>query len=361
MTGQKSKTATARFPAYGWAWPKGGRHLLLKAAILPDPEAAAGAFLEWHETIDFERVMMAEQRLLLPIARRALGHLLSKNVQARLAGVERMLWTHSMVCLRAAEPGLAALVAAGIEVMIFKGAARTAVDATALRGRFASDIDMLVRRADYDKALQVLHDMGWALETHGMRIDVARSIGVNLRNDKGGEIDLHKYPFHQVIDQDVTSEALWQRSGSHTFLNQTVQVPAATDQLMLAIAHGGVDGHETSDWLVDCALLIGSGEVDWDLFEALCKQRRLAAHAAIVLSYLSEQLEIDVPGPALERLKRSGKSAPFYMWAALFQSHPKREHTRLGDMGRGISRGCRQMKKARAVMRAERDFHQHGS
>ena len=341
----------ARFPAYGWAWPRGGLHQLLEAAILADLGRAADSFRHWRASHDLVNdVAFAEQRLLVAISARLPTGLLSGPARALLSGLERMLWSHSTVALRAAAPALALLREAGIEMMVFKGAARSAIDMRALRGRYASEIDLLVRRRDFPRALDVLAAAGWTGGGHP-RLD--RLTGINLKGGGRGEIDLHKYPYHQALAADVDGADLWARSSEHVFLGHTVRVPSPTDRLVMAIAHGGIDAHRHSDWLVDAALLVREGGVAWELFERLCRERGVLAHAAIALGYLHHRLAVPVPASVLARLESGGRRSTLHLWGALLQARPKREHSPLGALGRGVARGFRQVARARSLARIE--------
>lgn len=346
-------TVPARFPAYAWAWPKGGRDLLLRAAILDDLPSAGRAFGAWLDGHDFNDVTFAEQRLLVAISARLPDTVVSGSVRARLKGIERMLWTHSTLALQAARPALRVLDDAGIPVMVLKGAARAAIDMGDVRGRFASDVDLLVPRPHFETAYRALRSQDWH---HNQRREprLARITGINLYRGKHGDLDLHKFPLHQLNHGDADQSPLWARATQCTFLGQPVRVPSPSDRLLMAIAHGGIDGHQHSDWLVDCAVLMGSNTVDWPLFERLCAERHLEAHAALALSYLVDVLGMNMPPDALARIQIAGQSSTHQLWSALLQAHPKREHNTLGALGRGLARGHRQVEKARTLARLEK-------
>jgi hypothetical protein len=341
-----------RFPSYAWAWPKAGRHLLLRAAIVEDLIEAERAFSAWLTTHHFNDVTFAEQRLLVAISARLPATSEPSAVRARLKGIERMLWTHSTMTLRAAQPALQALHDAGISVMMLKGAARAAMDMRDVRGRFASDVDLLVHPAHFENAYKTLLAQGWdhkqAREPHLVRLT-----GLNLYRGTHGDLDLHRFAFHQLVAGDADASALWSRATQTTFLGHAVSVPSPADRLLMAIAHGGIDGHQHSDWLVDCAALISDGAIDWPLFERLCVERRLVAHAAIALGYLHKELGVTVPEHVMARLEALAERSPLQLWSALLQAHPKREHTPLSAIGRGLARGHRQLERSWALSRLE--------
>lgn len=344
--------ARGPFPSLAWAWPTGGRDLLLRAAILPDLERAAAAYDEWQRSVDFDSVDMATQRLLVAISYRMPGQVLPAVDRARLKGVERKLWSHCIVALKAAEPALAALEQAGIEMMVFKGAVRTVLDISNLRGRYASELDLLVRPAAFDRAWDVVRQAGWKVP-EGRGDDHSGMIGVNLKRGLMDELDLHKYAYHQLIASDVRPDGLWSRAVQRDFLGHRVFIPSPTDRLLMATAHGMIGGHEQSDWLVDCALLIQGGEVDWALFVELAAERRVAAHAAIALSYLAGPLEMPMPSGALDALVGASRRHPFQRAGALLQGRPRYEHSAFTALGRGLARGLRVLSRDQKLRRLE--------
>ncbi|RYE11368.1 MAG: hypothetical protein EOP22_00475 [Hyphomicrobiales bacterium] len=348
----KPTTPRGPFPTLAWAWPTGERDLLLRAAIMPDLAKAAAAYDEWQKTVPFENAYMATQRLLVAISYRMPESILPAVDRARLKGVERKLWSQCMVALKAAEPALAAIEQAGVDVMVFKGAARSALDISDLRGRYAAELDLLVRPQEYVRTWDAIEAAGWKYVV-GFRPNLGRLIGANLTRGKEDELDLHKYPYHQLLLSDVTPDGLWARATKHRFFGHDVFVPSATDRLLMAIAHGGIGGHENSDWLVDSALLVQGGEVDWPLFIELARQRGTSSHAAIALSYLAGPLEVPVPKEPLARLISASRWHPLQRASALLQSRPKREHSIWSALGRGIARGLRMLRKDLMIRRVE--------
>lgn len=340
------------FPSSAWAWPTGGRDLLLRAAALPDLNQAAAAYDQWQRTVEFETATMATQRLLVAVSYRMPEGILPAVDRARLKGVERKLWSLCIISLKSTEPALAALHREKIDVMVLKGAVRTVLDVSDLRGRFASDLDLLVRPTDFGRAWDAIVGAGWTYRD-GQPPDLLRLIGANLKRGDLGELDLHRYPYHQLIRSDAEPTGLWARARLQEFMGHPVFVPSPTDRLLMAIAHGAIGGHEQSDWLVDSALLIHGGEVDWDLFLTLARERGIEANVAVVLSYLAGPLEAPVPVDVLEGLARYARRHPFRHMGALLQARPKREHSIVSGFSRGGVRAVRMLMKNRMIRHLE--------
>ncbi|MDB5507215.1 MAG: hypothetical protein JWR75_1853 [Devosia sp.] len=335
--------SVAKFPSYAWAWPTGGRDQLLRAAILPDRNAAAASYRDWHAAHAFEASTFTEQRLLVAISTRLGPDIPDVPERARLIGIERMMWTRSIAALKVASLGVSELRAAGLDVMVFKGAARAAIDIHDLRGRIAHDIDLLLHPTEFRRGIDTLLAAGWTLNEPG---NPDTAFALDIRRGEHGKLDVHRYPLHQLQRGDAVDAGIWQRATRHQFLGQSVAVPATEDRLVIAIAHGGIDGHAHSDWLVDCARLIVEQPIDWELFVALCETRDIHAYAAIALTYLHDACAVPIPAPVLDRIKSLGRRSPTKLWGALLQARPKREHTALSTVGRGISRGIRLAKRA---------------
>src|SRR5882757_4397993 len=120
----KMRRIGRRFPDYGWSWPTGSLDQLLKAALLPDEEAAGLCAARWLDENDIDKVSFREHRLLAAICDRFGRKLAAQPAYPRLAGLQKMLWTKSRMAMREAEPALQAMVDAGASVMLIKGASR---------------------------------------------------------------------------------------------------------------------------------------------------------------------------------------------------------------------------------------------
>ena len=150
-----------RFPDYGWAWPVGRLDQLLKAALLRDESASLQLACAYLDENDIDLVSSREHRLLAAIGDRFGNRLAGHPTYARLAGLQKMLWTRSRLAMHEAAPALKLMAGPQRNVMLFKGAGRIAVDPAAQRGRVAHDIDVLVRPKDVRAAFEVLRDNGY--------------------------------------------------------------------------------------------------------------------------------------------------------------------------------------------------------
>ncbi len=333
-------SAARRFPHLSWAWPSGSRERLIIAAAHADEARAADAFMEWLAATDLDSCAFAELRLLVRIAGRFPETRLQVAERARLSGIVRHLWTRSRLALDGAAPALRALRAAGVDVLVLKGMASVALDTRNLKGRIAHDIDILVQPADVVPALAILDGACWH-STRGESGLLLRQRGaafrsVNLVKPPFGDIDLHTRAYLTVSRDSPPETGLWTRASRTTLLGADVLVPSPTDRLVNAIAHGVLDAHRHSDWLVDCAQLIAMGAIDWPLVATLAGDLGVPAQATLALCYLREALDQPVPEATLRRLWERTRSSPHDYYKALLLGHPRHAHSLLGRAGRRL-------------------------
>ncbi|MEP6565459.1 MAG: nucleotidyltransferase family protein [Mesorhizobium sp.] len=338
-----------RFPDYGWSWPTGKLDQLLKAALLPDEEAACQYAARWLDDNDIDLVSFREHRLLAAISDRFGRKLAAHPAYPRLVGLQKMLWTKSRMAMREAEPALQAMVEAGCAVMLIKGASRIAVNASAQRGRVAHDIDILVRAQDMTAAFDVLRERDWQIATgvspHYLRTRLASVRSMNFFKGSFGDIDLHQLAYDGSQQSKEDDLAIWQRAVAAEFSGVDVFVPSPADRMALAIGHGGLDAHTHSDWLVDCAVAIHGGAVDWDVFNDIVARRGLAVAAAVALSYLALEIGIAVPKTVLAGTVDMADRAGLSRWSSVLQAKPRTDFGGLVWLSRGFAKQLRLKRK----------------
>lgn len=331
-----------KLPADRWAWPAGAHDLLLRAVLTPDPEAALAAGRAWLDANDIDTAGFREHRLLAALAQRFGGAIADHPAYPRLLGLSRQLWVRSQMALRDALPALAQLSAA-MPVLLMKGASRIAADPAAARGRVAHDIDVLVPPGRMAEALDILAAAGWQA-AHGASLLRLKAMGPALRamnffKGNFGDIDLHQLACHPVHASAAAEAALWARAVPVTFQGLRLFVPAPADRAVLAIAHGGLDAHAHSDWLVDCAAAMADPGFVASDFAAAIRQRRLEAAAALTLGYLEGPVgRPPLPGGLAQALSDEAAHHPFARLAALVQAKPRDDLRTFGQLARGLAK-----------------------
>lgn len=320
MTGYALKAALRS------GWPHGSIDELLRAVALHDAQAAAAAWQTFEHRADFDNLTGGEFRLISLAAKRMASLAPDSPLRPRIAGIERAIWSRSQLAISEAGPGLRVLQAAGVDMLIIKGASRSASADPAARGRAVNDVDICVHPGDIERAFDIVTAKGWMPAGSGTilfhRGRLPGTVGINLVCGKFGNIDLHRSIFHAPFDQIDDDFAIWTRSRPAKLAYCNVRVPSPTDAVAVALGHGALDAHKSSDWLVDIAASIDVG-VDWRLLEEIIERRSMHAPAAVALGYLRERLERPVPADLLDRLGRIAARRPAALLAAIAEVRPK--------------------------------------
>ena len=308
------------------AWPESSLDALLRAVTLSDMNAATAAW-QWYESrADFDHLTWGEFRLISLAAKR-MGQLAPHSpFRQRIAGIERSIWSRSQLAIAQAGPGLRALEAAGIEMLVIKGAGRVASRDKAARGRAVNDIDICVKPGDMAPAFDLLTQAGWTPAGSGTvlyhRQQLGDAVGINLVLGEFGNLDLHRTAFHAPYNRTEADEAIWSRALPASLGGVAVRIPSPTDTVAIAIAHGALDAHKSSDWMVDSAAAIDMG-VDWPLLESIIVTRNMAAASVVALSYLHQRLDRHIPADIFERLLCRAGHRPFDLAASIAECRPK--------------------------------------
>ena len=330
------------YPKWSWAFPVGAHHQLVLAAIGRDDAQSLEAARNWLTAHDIDDAHFRDHRLLLAIIARFGQELRDHAAYPRLIGLQRMLWTKSRMAIQEATGSLRRLREAGIELLLIKGASRLALDDSAGKQRIAADIDVVVRPERMLDAFDILIAENWSASPgtspQYLRERLASTRGINLFRGDFGDLDLHSRPFHPGQGGENEDAALWDASQPATFAGTSVRVPCCEDRIALALAHGGLDGHTHSDWLVDCALLVRSEMCDWERLQNILLTRGLSVPAAITFHYLRDSLDFDIPSDFLAPLSQAARRRPFKMCSGLIQARPKDRTGPLGQVLRAIAK-----------------------
>jgi len=285
--------------------PQGPLDLLVKAALAP-ADTAIAAWVQWRRNYGIDKTPWNEVRLLGAVSNRIGWLEPDADILPRIRGIQRFLYAQSQVCLVGSISGLKDLAAAGIPLLFMKGAARIAADDGAARERLVRDIDVLVPLPRVDEALDVLTGNGWDLPGQWQQAwrnisSISSHHAWTLLRGKT-ELDLHLFSnyLNRLIGDD---DGLWARSRVCRWRGIDVNVPCATDNLILAIVHGLRWSQEcNADWVIDGVTALRSGEIDWPLLLGEARRRRVAALLLAGLFYIREAVEAPVPPEVLTQL-----------------------------------------------------------
>jgi hypothetical protein len=277
---------------------------LLLAAALAEPERAADAWRRWTSTVDFNALDVASCRLL-PLAAYNLHRagLERKEFQVAVAERRRALVATDLR-MREAKPVMQALSAAGIEMIVLKGASLGVLDYPSPDLRPMSDIDILVRPTAVEPALRALTEQGFrpaapVTETRRRLIH-----GENFSRADGAQIDLHwhLYPSRTEIPSD---DEWWSHARPFELEGVPLLALSAADQLVHALGHGltwsPTPGHR---WVADVAMILRAQGAKLDIDRVVESARTMRKTSAVLCGLqLIQRLGLTpVPQTLIERL-----------------------------------------------------------
>ena len=281
-----------RFP------PGRNEELLLRAALL-DGDEARNAVAAWERAVDVDRISFGSYRLLPLLFRNSERLGVSLDHAGLVGGVYRRSWYRNSILLENAARAVDALHGVGIESMLLKGAALILEYHDDRGVRPLGDVDVLVRRDDYPKALDTLLSAGWSKVPRRFS-NWTSAIG--LEHVDGGALDLHRLPMFEHSGP-ASDHAMWE-AGTQTDLGgRAALVQSPADLLLHVVAHG-LAPYGAEYWVADAFTVITrSPDLDWDRFIGQALERHLPHSVLEGVAYVAAGFDVAVPDAALVELR----------------------------------------------------------
>lgn len=289
-------------------WPPEGQVRLLTAA-LTDSDTARTAWRKWRDENDLALADHAEVRLLAAVAGRIRKIEADTPLDPRLEGMRRHIWAMNQMALSVTKPLLAAMSAAGLPLMLMKGAARLATDPGLSKERALRDVDVLIHPDHWERAVDVALAAGWRNSRGGndeLLQSTSHAIGLSGPNSRAGdELDLHRFAIRQNQGRGHDL-GLWQRAQRAAFNGVEVLCPTPTDQAIISLSQASLYNRHPhpAHWALDVGAFLQADQVDWDLFLREAHFRRIELFLAAPLLLLRERLQCAVPEEVLADLTR---------------------------------------------------------
>ena len=294
------------------AAPSRSIDLLLRANLAPD-DRAVRAWRDWLRIRSVDDASGSELRLLAPLARRMATLDSYSPFRPRLGGLAKAHWTKTQLILRDCASALDALRSAGIDCLLFKGAANYAEGLALATRRIMCDVDILVPPEAVVAASDRLCEAGWSADGQPpeiVRHEVQRRISTNFRKGEFGAIDLHRSVFHFSRRVRELDASLWEKARPARLAGRPVLVPSPADSVVISIAHGVINGD--GDWAMDVAYRVSACQVDWDRVVDIADRRGLVPPVLSGLTYV-KTLGVDIPQSILDRLHETRPTPGEYL------------------------------------------------
>ncbi|MBH1964998.1 MAG: nucleotidyltransferase family protein [Comamonadaceae bacterium] len=287
--------------------PNPGQEALLHACLCP-PELFGQHWRAWREAEDIEHLDESSNRLLPLLFKQAEKAGWVDHEMGRLRGIYRYQWCRNQLMLAELRRVLHTLNLASIEVMLLKGAAMIEgyYEDPALRPM--SDLDIMVRPENFEKASQILRGLEYTQRfsvdfekirserlTHA--IEFTRSV-----NGQTWEIDLHWTPLHRATWPGA-EEPFWEHSRAVSFKGETCRTFDPTHQLLHVCLHGALwNALPPMRWVTDAMWILRKDNIEW---------HRLMEHARDLnglqllknsLEYIHSRFDAPIPDGVLKQL-----------------------------------------------------------
>ena len=198
------------------------------------------------------------------------------------------------------------LITAQIDFMLLKGAALIAAYYESPALRPMNDIDILVKRADAERAFQLLQSLGWHTDRNR---DFQRAFhtlhSISLTQADQVDFDLHWNVIYQVA-WEGSEQAYWEETETALLGDHSVSILKPEMQVLHNIAHGlRFNTLSAIRWIPDVMLILEKrkDQLDWNHLLNLAKERRLVYSLRYGLTLLADEFKAEIPQSFLENLQ----------------------------------------------------------
>jgi len=182
----------------------------------------------------------------------------------------------------------------------FKGPVLAAVLYGNVARRESTDLDILVRRPDVERAKKLLRSRGYrpelSVEAGHEGALLASGYHYALRRDDGLAVELHWDLAPREFPYPLDAEEVWTRLRPVRLGRRTVYTLGSEDLLLLLCAHGAKHCWWRRQWVADVAELIGrEGGLDWDMIVRCARARGAERMLLLGLWLASDLLRAPIP------------------------------------------------------------------
>jgi len=293
----------------------GLRHLTLFRAALGQGQTAIDAYQAWRASEPLDAADEVVYRTMpLLVATADMAGITDADTR-RMRGVVKHVWLSNATRVRDVVEACAALKAAGIAALLIKGGALFARDESYMAKRMTGDYDLLVRRTEAPRAIEVLRQASF--RSHGMRVelfsesDFDRDIHAVAMSRAGlsRAIDLHWRALFWLDDESFAEE-LFSSAETATLLTHEVLIPGLAEHLAIAAMRPEpADQNEMVSRALEVVHVLEShvlqsagAKVDWDRFRSIVTRYNGSLFAAQLLDVVAREMPALVPDGLVEQL-----------------------------------------------------------
>ncbi len=284
---------------------------MLRAA-LGSGQDAVEAYRAWRASVLLDDIDWPTFRLLPLLDATAKRHGIVDADAKRIEGAAKHIWLSNTLRLNSLIAAVDALQAAGIEVLLLKGAALFARDPEQIGLRATGDYDVMVRDADKRAAVAALDKAGFRPLVYQPERFTDRDFEVMHaaaftwgERAQRGQVDLHWRPSGDFPAPGL-SELLFSAAEFAKIGNTTVAIPCLADHLFVGLMHANSAARtDRIDWFVEAAQILqrSGARIDWNRIALLCRRYEVSDVAVQALSSLNECVPGLIPAERIRQLE----------------------------------------------------------
>ena len=290
-------------------WPSKEQELLLRACLLTGDKALA-AWQQWENVLGKRTLDLGSHRLLPLLYRNLHNHGIDEPLTVSFKQEYFHTWSQNQFTFHR----LAALIRefnqAGIETMLLKGAALVILFYQDAGLRPMTDVDLLVRRNQAKRAIQLLTSLGWKSKYSSPEALIPFEQAGEFRHGDNQNLDLH-WCLMWEGRQNLDGDEFWIESITTEIDGVPTHALSPAHQLLHVCVHGA-KWNDTSSlrWVADAMMIIRSPrlKVDWDRLVRQAQELQLTLPMRDTLSYLSYLLDASIPREVLNSLQNTTTS-----------------------------------------------------
>jgi hypothetical protein len=199
----------------------------------------------------------------------------------------------------------------GIQAIPFKGPALAVAAYGDLNLRRFDDLDLIVRRADVTRAINILQRRGYTAakslneEQQGMLLRTQH----NLQFTRGRIIvELHWQVSSQLFASTVTAEELWQHRETITINGREMPTLASEDLLFALCVHGSRHVWQRLAWICDLDRIIRTQtKIDWQKLMERAHQANAGRLFLLGLALTQHLFDTNLPATVVDAIARDAR------------------------------------------------------
>lgn len=260
------------------------------------------------ERLDRERLVreLEYHRLAGLAARRAAGAGWPRPLQADLQRLQKPYRLRMLLLKEAWRRAREAMAGEGIEAVVVKGPILTDQVYAEAGARLYQDLDVIVPRGDFERAVRALEAAGFAVADRNWALIRSSGAGeLKLALPQHGVLDLH---WHLLFTRDLRArfpidmDELLERAREVRIGDTTYRTLDPVDSLLHLAVHAGREGADRLIWLKDIEQSVRRYEPDWDELVRRALGWQVQLLAGTVLVRARETLGAPVPHNAVRAL-----------------------------------------------------------